>query len=104
MDAIDAVNETIATAASGATAAAQLTALKAAITIATTGSNPVALAGTHKITLKANTLTITFTTALTRSANVVSIATENLNDALGNKSGAITTSAIVAGGTEPELR
>jgi hypothetical protein len=97
-------NETIANASTATTSAEKLAALKSGITIATTGSNPVALAGTDKITLKANTLTITFTTALSGSANVVSIATDKLQDALGKKSDVITTSAIVADGTAPELK
>jgi hypothetical protein len=62
------------------------------------------LAATDKIVLKANTLTITFTSALSGNANIVNITTENLKDALGNKSDAITTSAIVADATAPELK
>jgi hypothetical protein len=97
-------NEAIVNAAAGANATAQLTALKAAISITKTGSNSAALAATDKIVLKANTLTITFTSALSGNANIVNITTENLKDALGNKSDAITTSAIVADATAPELK
>jgi hypothetical protein len=97
-------NEKLVNGAAGATDALKLTALKAAITVAANGTNFSSLGSKDKILLKENTLTITFATALSGSTTVVKITTANLKDALSNNAGAITTSAIVADGTGPELK
>jgi hypothetical protein len=97
-------NEKLVNGAAGATDALKLTALKSAITVAANGTNFSSLGSKDKILLKENTLVITFATALSGSTNVVKITTANLKDALSNNAGAITTSAIVADGTGPELK
>ncbi|MFK2825570.1 S-layer homology domain-containing protein [Bacillus sp. B190/17] len=71
-------------------------ALKAAVTVATNGTDFVALAAEDTVTLSGKTVTIKFNSPLTTATNKVKIAANTLKDAANNKNLAIETAAINA--------
>lgn len=97
-------NETIFNNAPGTGDAAKLTALRNATLLATDGANYTAIPATSKLTIKGNTLTIVFATGLTGNSNRVRIPSTMLRDVVNNQSAQLTTTAIKADTTGPQLK
>jgi hypothetical protein len=97
-------NEAIFNNAAGASDAIKMIALRNAILLSTDSTTFSAIPSTSKIAIKANVMTIAFSTGLTGNYNRIRIPSTLLKDAVSNSSAQLTTKAIVADTIGPQLK
>ncbi|MDD4400198.1 MAG: DUF5309 domain-containing protein [Dysgonamonadaceae bacterium] len=79
-----------------ANATADLTALKAKVTVATDGTTFAALGATDGVAITSGKLVVTFNSVLSTSTNKIKVGADAIKDSAGNKNAEITTGAIDA--------